>query len=200
MLFLNISTDNMILEIEWEKILLNRNDIENTLWQKLVQIYRQYHFDKVFILNWPGGFTNLRVWTLTVNLLNSLENGKIDAYSITKVDFFKHFVDQWILPNKGIIYIWQRKNVWLYDFTKWDYETIKKDEINYNDELFFDLVHENWYFETETIDINCDENERIILKYKWQEYSTNIEELWLKAEKLIDAKYFIKPIMWKQWQ
>jgi len=52
MLFLNISTDNMVLEIEWEKILLNRNDIENTLGQKLVQIYRQYHFDKVFILNW----------------------------------------------------------------------------------------------------------------------------------------------------
>ena len=67
MLFLNISTDNMVLEIEWEKILLNRNDIENTLGQKLVQIYTQYHFDKVFILNWPGGFTNLRVGTLTVN-------------------------------------------------------------------------------------------------------------------------------------
>ena len=23
---------------------------------------------------------------------------------------------------------------------------------------------------------------------------------WLKAEKLVDAKYFIKPIMWKEWQ
>ncbi len=199
MLFLNISTDNMVLEIEWEKVLLNRNDIENTLGQKLVQIYRQYHFDKVFILNWPWWFTNLRVWTLAVNLLNSLENGKIDAYSITKIDFFKYFVDQWILPNKGIIYIWQRKNVWLYDFTKWDYETIKKDEIDYNDELFFDLVHEEEYFEAETIDINC-EDENIVLKYKWQEYKTNIGELWLKAEKLVDAKYFIKPIMWKQWQ
>jgi len=200
MLFLNISTDNMVLEIEWEKILLNRNDIENTLGEKLVQIYRQYNFNKVFILNWPGGFTNLRVWTLTVNLLNSLENWKIDAYSITKVDFFKHFVNKWILPNKGIIYIWQRKNVWLYDFTKWDYDTIKIDEINYNDDLFFDLVYEDWYFKTETIDINCDENEKIIVKYKWQEYMTNIGELWLKAEKLVDAKYFIKPIMWKEWQ
>ena len=199
MLFLNISTDNMVLEIEWEKILLNRNDIENTLGEKLVQIYRQYHFDKVFILNWPGGFTNLRVWTLTVNLLNSLENWKIDAYYITKIDFFKHFVDQWILPNKGIIYIWQRKNVWLYDFTKWDYETIKKDEINYDDESFFDLVHEEWYFDTKTVDINCD-NENIVLSYKWKDYKTSIEELWLKAEKLVDAKYFIKPIMWKEWQ
>ena len=199
MLFLNISTDNMVLEINGEKTLLNRNDIENTLGQKLVQIYRQYQFDKVFILNWPGGFTNLRVGTLTVNLLNSLENGKINVYSTTKIDFFKHFVNQWILPDKGIIYIWQRKNVWLYDFSKWDYETIKKDDINYDDELFFDLVYENWYFETDTVDINS-ENKDIILKYKWQEYSASIEELWLKAEKLVDAKYFIKPIMWKQWQ
>ena len=157
MLFLNISTDNIVIEIEWEKILLDRNNIENTMWQRLVQIYRKYNFDKVFILNWPGGFTNLRVGTLTLNLLNSLENGKINAYSITKVDFFKHFVNKWILPNKWIIYIWQRKNVWLYDFEKWSYDTIKIDEINNNDELFFDLVYEKWYFDTDTVDINCDD-------------------------------------------
>ena len=199
MLFLNISTDNIVIEIEWEKILLDRNNIENTMWQRLVQIYRKYNFDKVFILNWPGGFTNLRVGTLTLNLLNSLENGKINAYSITKVDFFKHFVNKWILPNKWIIYIWQRKNVWLYDFEKWSYDTIKKEDINNNDDLFFDLVYEQWYFDTDTVDINCDGDD-IVLNYKWKDYVTSIKELWLKAEKLVDAKYFIKPIMWKQWQ
>lgn len=200
MLFLNVSTDNMVIEIEWEKILLDRNNIENTLWEKLVQIYNKYHFDKAFILNWPGWFTNPRVWTLSMNLLNSLENGKIDVFSITKIDFFKHFITENILPNKWIIYIWQRKNVWLYDFEKMAYETIKKDEISYdNDNVFFDLVYEKWYFDTNTIDINC-ENEDIILNYNWNNYKTNITKLNLQAQKLVDAQYFIKPIMWKEWQ
>ena len=199
MLFLNISTDNMLIEIENEKILLERNDIENTIWPKLVELYRKYKFSDVFLLNWPGGFTNLRVWTLAINLLNTLENGNINIYSISKVDFFDYFVKKWILPDKWIIYIWQKKNVWLYDFGKWWYETIKKDEINYDDELFFDLVYEEWYFENWNIDINLNDG-NIILTYNWNNYSTTVEELNLQAEKIVDAKYFIKPIMWKQWQ
>lgn len=199
MLFLNISTDHIAIEIWDEKILLDRNDIENTIWKKVVELYRQYKFTDVFLLNWPWGFTNLRVGTLAMNLLNSLENGAFNSYSISKVDFFKHFVDQWILPSKWIIYIWQRKNVRLYNFEKWSYDTIKKDEINYEDEMFFDLVYEDWYFGKDTIDINLIW-ENIILTYNWKNYETNIKKLDLQAEKLVDAKYFIKPIMWKQWQ
>ena len=199
MLFLNIPTDHIAIEIWDEKILLDRNDIENTIWKKVVELYRQYKFTDVFLLNWPWGFTNLRVGTLAMNLLNSLENGAFNSYSISKVDFFKHFVDQWILPSKWIIYIWQRKNVRLYNFEKWSYDTIKKDEINYEDEMFFDLVYEDWYFGKDTIDINLIW-ENIILTYNWKNYETNIKKLSLQAEKLVDAKYFIKPIMWKQWQ
>ena len=199
MLFLNISTDNMTIEIENEKLLLARNNIEENIWETLVNLYRKHLFQKVFILNWPWWFTNLRVGTLSLNLLNSLENWAFDIYSISKVDFFNHFVKQWILPNKWIIYIGQRKNVRLYDFDKWSYETIKKDEINYNDNLFFDLVYEEWYFDKKTIDINI-QWEKIIMDYNDNVYETTTEELWLQPEKIVDAKYFIKPIMWKQWQ
>lgn len=200
MLFLNVSSDQIVIEINGEKILLERNDIEDTIWPKLVDLFEKYKFSKIFLLNWPGWFTNLRVWTLAINLLNSLENGAFDVYSITKIDFFKYFVDGWILPTKWIIYIWQKKNVWLYDFNKWWYDTIKKDEIKTDDnELFFDLVYEDGYFERDMIDINI-ENEKIILSYNWKDYETTIEELGLSAEKIVDAKYFIKPIMWKQWQ
>ena len=199
MLFLNVSTDNMTIEIENEKILLARNNIEETIWETLVKLYRKYHFKKVFILNWPWWFTNLRVGTLSLNLLNSLENWTFEIYSISKVDFYKHFVNQGILPNKWIIYIGQRKNVRLYDFDKWNYETIKKDDINYNDNLFFDLVYEEWYFDKKTVDINI-KWETIVMNYNDNLYETNIQELALHAEKIVDAKYFIKPIMWKQWQ
>lgn len=199
MLFLNISTDQIYIQIEQEKIHLDRNEIEDLIWPKLVELYRKYQFKTVFLVNWPWGFTNLRVGTLALNLLNSLENWNIDVYSITKTDLFKHFVEKKGLNSKWIIYIWQKKNVWLYDFNKWDYETIKKDEIDYNDNLFFDLVYEKWYFEKNNIDIYT-KDEKIIININDKELSTTIEELKIKPEKIIEAKYFIQPIMWSKWQ
>lgn len=199
MLFLNISTDQIYIQIKDEIINLDRNEIENIIWPKLVELYRKYKFTKVLLLNWPGWFTNLRVGTLALNLLNSLENWIIDIYSITKIDLFKHFVDNDEMPNKWIIYIWQKKNIWLYDFDKWDYETIKKDEINYDDNLFFDLVYEDWYFQKETIDIKM-EQENIIIKISDKKLSVNFAELKIKPGKITEPKYFIKPIIGTKWQ
>lgn len=199
MLFLNISTDQINLQIKNENIYLDRNEIENIIWPKIIQLHRKYNFTKILLINWPGGFTNLRVWTLAVNLLNSLENGTIDIYSITKVDLFKHFVDQDILPNKWIIYIWQKKNVWLYDFSKWYYETIKKEEIIYNDEIFVDLVFEKEYFQQKWIQLTLKDH-YIILNHNWIDHKVEIDKLNITPQKIVEANYFIKPIMWKQWQ
>jgi len=199
MLFLNISSDQVNIEIQDEKLKLDRDKIENKIWPTLVKLYRKYSFDKIFLLNGPGWFTNLRVWTLAVNLLNTLEGWNIDIYSISKIDFFKYFINQNILPNKWIIYIWQRKNVRLYNFEKQKYETIKVDNINKKEYIFFDLVYEKNYFDTETIDI-FSKNNNIILKYKWKEFEVSLENLDIKAKKTVEANYFIQPIMWKQWQ
>lgn len=199
MLFLNISSDQVNIEIQDEKLKLDRDKIENKIWPTLVKLYRKYSFDKIFLLNGPGWFTNLRVWTLAINLLNTLEGWNIDIYSISKIDFFKYFINQNILPNKWIIYIWQRKNVRLYNFEKQKYETIKVDNINKKEYIFFDLVYEKNYFDTETIDI-FSKNNNIILKYKWKEFEVSLENLDIKAKKTVEANYFIQPIMWKQWQ
>ena len=199
MLFLNISSDQVNIEIQNEKLKLDRDKIENKIWPTLVKLYRTYSFDKIFLLNGPGWFTNLRVWTLAINLLNTLEGWNIDIYSISKIDFFKYFINQNILPNKWIIYIWQRKNVRLYDFEKQKYETIKIDNIDKKEDIFFDLVYEKDYFDTETIDI-FSKNNNIILKYKWKEFEISLENLDIKAQKMVEANYFIQPIIWKQWQ
>ena len=202
MLLLNISTDNIYIQIKDEIINLDRHEIENIIWPTLIKLHKKHNFTKVLLINWPWGFTNLRVWTLALNLLNSLKNWILDIYSITKVDLFKHFVDKQELPNKWIIYIGQKKNIWLYNFVKWAYDTIQKPDINYNLDIFFDLVYDEKYFETtENKKINIYlENNNLILDYNNTKLSTNIEKLKIKAEKIIEAKYFIKPIMWGQCQ
>ena len=207
MLLLNISTDNIYIQIEDEIINLDRHEIENIIGPTLIKLYKKYSFTKVLLINWPWGFTNLRVWTLAINLLNSLENGTIDIYSITKIDLFKYFVDQSKLPNKWIIYIGQKKNIWLYDFVKWIYDTIQKPDIDYSSDIFFDLVYDKEYFETQTnqksnsrkINIYL-KNHNLILEYNNQPLTANIGELKIKAEKMTEPKYFIKPIMGGKWQ
>jgi hypothetical protein len=203
MLLLNISTDNIYIQIKNEIINLERHEIENIIWPTLIKLYKKHNFTKVLLINWPWWFTNLRVWTLAINLLNSLENWTIDVYSITKIDLFKHFVNQNLLPNKWIIYIWQKKNIWLYDFIKWKYDTIKKPEINYNSDIFLDLVYDKEYFGSDNILKGIDiylENNNLILNYNNTKLSTDIKELKIKAQKIIEPKYFIKPIMGKQCQ
>ncbi|HKL44155.1 MAG TPA: hypothetical protein VJ892_02670 [Candidatus Absconditabacterales bacterium] len=198
MLFLNISTDQIYIQIKDEKINLDRNQIENVLGPTLVNLYKKYDFKKVLLINGPGGFTNLRVGTLSLNLLNSLENGEIDIYSMTKIDLFKNFVNKNELPKNGIIYIGQKKNVRLYDFEKSDYRTIKKDEINYNNNLFLDLVYEKGYFKKETLNIYLENNN--IMIDNGGKLSTTLEELKIKPEKIVEAKYFIQPIIGKKGQ
>ncbi len=207
MLFINISTDNIYIQINDEIINLDRHEIENIIWPTLIKLHKKHNFTKILLINWPGGFTNLRVWTLALNLLNSLENWKIDIYSITKIDLFKHFVDKQELPNKWIIYIGQKKNIWLYNFVKWGYDTIQKPDIDYNLDMFFDLVYDEEYFDTKTnkkvnsrkINIYL-EKENLILDYNNTKLSTNIEKLKIKAEKMVEPKYFIKPTMWGKCQ
>ena len=205
MLFINISTDNIYIQIKDEIINLDRDEIENIIWPSLIKLYRKHKFPKVLLINWPWGFTNLRVWTLALNLLNSLENEDIDFYSISKVDLFKHFVDQELLPKKWIIYIWQKKNIWLYNFVTWSYDTITKPEIDYSMDLFFDLVYDKEYFNTsenkniKKINIYLEKN-NLILDYDNKKLSTNIDKLKIKIQKTVEPKYFIEPIMWKKCQ
>lgn len=197
MLFLNISSDCVFLQIADEQIKLSRNSLETYIWPKLVELYQKYRFTKVFLLNWPGGFTNLRVGTLAINLLNTLEKNKIEIYSISKIDLFQYLYDEWFLESKWVIYIGQKKNVWLYDFQKWKHDTIKKDDINYDENIFFDLVFEENYFLANTIDFSLLQQGIKINNWK-KSIEIMIDELNIKPEKTILPNYFIQPTMW--WQ
>lgn len=72
MLFINISSDKVHIADAKQEQFLDRNSIESTLGKTLVERHKQSPFDVILLLNGPGGFTNLRVGTLTLNLLNKL--------------------------------------------------------------------------------------------------------------------------------
>ena len=90
MLFVNISSDYVHLLDDQSEHFLERNGIENTLWPVLLEYTQSHPVESIFLLNGPGGFTNLRVGTLTLNTLNTLLEHDtwtfIPIASLTKID------------------------------------------------------------------------------------------------------------------
>ena len=94
MLFVNISSDHVHLLDDQTEHFLERNSIENTLGPILLECSQTHPIETLLLLNGPGGFTNLRVGTLTINTLNTLlehDTGTfIPIASITKIDLYSY--------------------------------------------------------------------------------------------------------------
>ena len=125
-IFMNISIDSVIT-YTWDKywIIIPRDHVEELLWKELINLYRERWFDNVIVLNWPGGFTNLRVGTLCLNILNTLLENQLNFYDISKIGLYKKAYEKWFLPKYWVIYIWQKRNIRLRDFKRnekiWQY-------------------------------------------------------------------------------
>lgn len=94
MLFVNISSDYVHILDDQDEHFLERNGIENTFGPMLLEYTQNHPVETLFLLNGPGGFTNLRVGTLTINTLNTLlehDTGTfIPIASITKIDLYAY--------------------------------------------------------------------------------------------------------------
>ena len=102
MLLCNISSDKVHIVDERGEIFLERNGIEKVLGPALLDWSKKSPLDQVFLLNGPGGFTNLRVGALTRNLvahLLDLRGQKVKFFSCTKIDLYRYFVKKEVLPS-----------------------------------------------------------------------------------------------------
>lgn len=153
-IFMNISSDSVLIDT-WDKYRINipRDHVERLLWWELVNLHRERWFDNVVVLNWPGGFTNLRVGTLCLNILNTLLENQLNFFDISKIDLYKKAYEKCFLPKYWVIYIWQKRNIRLRDFEKdekiWQYsfnELKDLEEIKNIENVFIeDIEDENYY-------------------------------------------------------
>ena len=153
-IFMNISSNSVLIDT-WDKyrISIPRDHVERLLWWELVNLHREKWFDNVVVLNWPGGFTNLRVGTLCLNILNTLLENQLDFFDISKIDLYKKAYEKWYLPKYWVIYIWQKRNIRLRDFEKnekiWQYsfnELKDLEEMKDVDNVFIEDIEEGNYY------------------------------------------------------
>jgi len=206
-IFMNISIDSVITDT-WNKyrIVIPRDHVERLLWGELVNLYRERWFQNVIVLNWPGGFTNLRVGTLCLNILNTLLDNQLNFYNISKIDLFKKAYEKCFLPRFWVIYIWQKRNIRLWDFENnekiWQYsfseledlEEVKKFENVFVEDVQDMEYYPKWmdkYLKYHTLlnwtDIYLVDNKTA--DWKW----ISIDEFKLKPLKSISPNYMMEP-------
>ena len=205
-IFMNISIDSVLIDT-WDKYRINipRDNVEKLLWEELVKLHREIWFKNVIVLNWPGGFTNLRVWTLCLNVLNTLLENQLSFYDISKIDLYKKTYEKWILPKYWVIYIWQKRNIWLRDFGKnekiWQYsfnELRDLDEIKELENVFVEDIEEQEYYPewmNEYVKYHIVYDWNIVL-IDWKNYNKNqisVDEFNLKSLKSIAPNYMMEP-------
>lgn len=128
-LIINISLDHVTVYCPDRQYVVPYKDLERTLPKKLKEIFLQYTPKACIVLNWPWGFTALRIWSLSIQML--CDHYSIDCYSVSKIAFYKHYYTQGILPRFYRSYIWQKNNFWLYDFETEEYEKIHRTELDH---------------------------------------------------------------------
>ena len=205
-IFMNISIDSVLIDT-WDKYRINipRDNVEKLLWEELIKLHREIWFENVIILNWPGGFTNLRVGTLCLNVLNTLLKNQLSFYDISKIDLYKKAYEKWILPKYWVIYIGQKRNIWLRDFEKnekiWQYsfnELKDLEEIKDVKNVFVEDIEEQEYYPewmSEYVKYHIVYDWNIVL-IDWKNYNKNqisIDEFNLEPLKSIAPNYMMEP-------
>ncbi len=206
-IFMNISIDSVIT-YTWDKywIIIPRDHVEELLWKELINLYREKWFDNVIVLNWPGWFTNLRVGTLCLNILNTLLENQLNFYDISKIDLYKKAYEKWFLPRYWVIYIWQKRNIRLRDFENnekvWQYsfnELKDLDEVKNVENVFVEDIEDKGYYPIwmgeylkyhillKWIDIYLVDDKTA--DWKW----ISIDEFCLKSLKSIAPNYMMEP-------
>ncbi len=108
-----LSTPDHVKEIPYQNI---ERVIPDELFQLVEHEVNTKKSDNVHLVafNWPGSFTCLRVWSLScTTLAQTYKKKPVILWNIPKMTLFAHLVDAWKLPKTWVVFMGQRKKMWL---------------------------------------------------------------------------------------
>lgn len=195
---INISLDQIAIWHNSKLIRLERNGVDVEIGKALVVLDRECPFQEVLVINGPGGFTNLRVGTLALNLLKTLKGDQISFFSLSKPELFEMAYKKWLLPAMLMMYIGQKSNVRVWDLSRGELVSmVKKTEIRdlraeYG-QIAVDMVYEEGYFEQGDLLSYVFDEEGVILSWNWAELRIPYDELMIHPVDKLEANYMIDP-------
>lgn len=186
---INCSLDTLHL-YTYHHIELPRIDLENHFPVLVAQEIKKNKPENIYVINWPGSFTNLRIWTLSANTANMVSDYQIKLYTISKIELYQAWYKNW-WPSKFLIWIGQRKNWWLYDCVIWSYETISDISL-----LNLENIAVDWIaiYEDKGKQISIEHFEdEIELWFEWNSVKIWYADLPFVKEHLLQPNYMMNP-------
>lgn len=198
-IIVDISADKIALYGNWVSIFLERNDVDIQLGKTLVTLDKKINITECLVLNWPGGFTNLRVGTLALNLLKSLKQDQLSFFSLSKIELYTLFYTKGWISRYLAVYIGQRLNVWLWDLKENTLiATVKKSEFpelaQKYEGLCGDRVFEKNYFpETCPQLFYAFDDKGCHFSFWWIDQEISWDELAIHPVEKLEPNYMIEP-------
>ncbi len=196
-LMINISSDDIHILGSDEECFVPRTQVATKYWPELLHYLRRHDARKIIVLNGPGGFTNLRVGTLVLNILNRLllhdHNQGLELYTIGKLEIYQYAYQKGRLPPRGILYIGQQHNVWDTDLQTEISQKIRREEIDYDTELFLDRMHIPYRQQTTKMVRFQVQDDKLYLIYQDTSYDLTDKIATLPKSLMISPQYMIEP-------
>ena len=140
-MLINISSNQLWFSTNWQSR-RTYGQVQQEFPQLLIKTYQTFKPQQILVINGPWSFTNLRLGALTINLLKRL-NPQLQIYQLSKIDFLSQLKKRLNLPDKGAIFIGQRKKARLWDFKNNTQDWLEYEQIPFlSQPLFFDQTFE----------------------------------------------------------
>lgn len=116
--------DRIVLFSSLGQTILPLRGIDSSLPEALISLYQQIKPDKIYVITWPGSFTHVRIGVLALETLSLLSWGVYHVLQTEKVSLYRSLANLHLIPSTVSMYIGQRKNLWLYDFSHDDTHSV----------------------------------------------------------------------------
>lgn len=196
MLFVHLAREELVLSSEWELQHIPYVDLERVLPAKIVSLVERSGSTSCCIINGPWGFTPLRIGTVIINLLQQYTK-QMQLFPISKIDLYRQAVASNFLPHVGLLWIGQKKNMLMYNFTDTK-QTLVSIE-NYAEAIpasyFIDRVVEHPLLVVTDPHVRVTRsftNGEIILSYQWATLSVDPQNV-VEAQQWVFPEYLLAP-------
>ena len=130
-----------------------------------------------------------------LNLFNATHSKKVQIYSIDKLTLFAYLVQKDLLPPHGAIYLGQKQNIWLADFTK-KLPTTKDLKLHeLPTDVFLDEVFDPYRPDAKQMIHIVNQDGKIVAHYQDKSCEIQVSDLDISPVEAVEAKYMIEPIL-----
>jgi len=131
-MLIDLSAEQISVLINGEKHSIDRFSIEKELSDLLLRLNEKHRIDQIYVVQWPGSFTVIRIWVLVINAFLMFQKSKILVYTLSKRELFKQLAiaNPDVFSVKSYLFIGQKKNTREYDVPTWNITIIPRKDVS----------------------------------------------------------------------